>query len=119
MSHYLIDQIEKTPNIQLRTRTELDRVDGDGRVERVVLDAGRRCQRIEDDGRRVRLHRHEAAKRLAAGRGAARRQGFRPHRPRSDVGRAYARVWKERREPLTLETSAPEYSPPATSARAR
>ena len=37
MSQYLIDQIEKTPNIRLRTRTEVERVEGDGRVERVVL----------------------------------------------------------------------------------
>ena len=37
MSQYLIDQIEKTPNIQLRTLMEIDRVEGDGHVERVVL----------------------------------------------------------------------------------
>ena len=37
MSQYLIDQIEKTPNIRLRPRTEIERVEGDGRVERVAL----------------------------------------------------------------------------------
>ena len=37
MSQYLIDQIEKTPNIRLRNRTELERVEGEGRVERVGL----------------------------------------------------------------------------------
>ena len=35
MSQYLIDQIEKTPNIRLRTRTEVARVEGNGHVERV------------------------------------------------------------------------------------
>ena len=37
MSQYLIDQIEKTPNIRLRLRTEVERVEGEGHVERVAL----------------------------------------------------------------------------------
>ena len=37
MSHYLVEQIEKTPNIRLQTRTEVERVEGTGHVERVVL----------------------------------------------------------------------------------
>ena len=37
MSQYLIDQIEKTPNIRLRARTEIERVEGEGHVERVAL----------------------------------------------------------------------------------
>ena len=37
MSHYLVEQIEKTPNIRLRTRTELSRVSGTDHVERVTL----------------------------------------------------------------------------------
>src|SRR6516225_6898961 len=37
MSPYLIDQIAKTPNIQLRPRTQLERVEGDGHVERIAL----------------------------------------------------------------------------------
>ena len=37
MSQYLIEQIEQTPNIRLRTRTELERVEGTDRVERVSL----------------------------------------------------------------------------------
>ena len=37
MSQYLIDQIEKTPNIRLRPRTEIAGVEGDGHVERVAL----------------------------------------------------------------------------------
>ena len=37
-----IDQIEKTPNIRLRTRTEVARVEGDGHVERVGLEFARR-----------------------------------------------------------------------------
>ncbi len=37
MSRYLIDQIEKTSNIRVRTRTEVECIEGSGRVERVVL----------------------------------------------------------------------------------
>src|SRR5258708_40180032 len=37
MSQYLIDQIAKTPNIRLRPQMEIERVEGEARVERVVL----------------------------------------------------------------------------------
>lgn len=39
MSQYLINQIEKTQNIRVRTRTEIERVEGEGRVERVILNS--------------------------------------------------------------------------------
>ena len=75
MSQYLIDQIAKTPNIRLRPRTDVERVEGDGHVERVVL-------RSLDDGdvpgrggrRAVRVHRHASAQRVAPAGGAARRR---------------------------------------------
>jgi thioredoxin reductase (NADPH) len=108
MSHYLIDQIEKTPNIRLRTQTEIERVEGNGHVERVVLNslANGTSQLEEADALFV----------------------FIGTRPRSDwlppnilrdpkgfvlTGRdlmaaeGYSRIWKERREPLPLETSVP------------
>ena len=81
MSHYLIEQIEKTPNIRLRPRTELERVDGDGHVERVTLasvDDGTSSSR---GGRRgLRVHRHEAEERVAALVRPARSEGVRAHR---------------------------------------
>ena len=106
MSHYLIEQIEKTPNIRLQAGAELERVEGDGRVERIALKRDG-VSAIEDvDAVFV----------------------FIGTRPRSDwlpkdvlrdgkgfvlTGRdlsadpAYARIWKGRREPMALETSAP------------
>jgi thioredoxin reductase (NADPH) len=108
MSQYLIGQIEKTPNIRLRPRMEIERVEGEGHVERVVL-------RSIDDG----VCQVEEVDALFV---------FIGTRPRSDwlppdvlrnakgfvlTGRdliasdAYARVWKEPREPLPLETSVP------------
>ncbi|GAA2058281.1 FAD-dependent oxidoreductase [Williamsia deligens] len=37
MSHYLIAQIEKTPNVTVRTCTEVVGVEGDGHLERITL----------------------------------------------------------------------------------
>ncbi|WP_199742662.1 FAD-dependent oxidoreductase [Nocardia stercoris] len=37
MSHYLIEQIDKIPNIVVHTRTEVVAADGDGHLERIVL----------------------------------------------------------------------------------
>ena len=108
MSQYLIEQIEKTPNIRLRARTEVDRVEGSGHVERVALSSTNGgASQVEDvDAMFV----------------------FIGTRPQSDwlpvnvlrdpkgfvlTGRdllaadAYARIWKEPREPFSLETSAP------------
>jgi len=108
MSPYLIEQIEKTPNIRLRPRTEVERVEGEGRVERVVL-------KSLDDG----MCREEEIDALFVFIGARPRSDWLPPEVLRDAkgfvltGRdlmaaeAYPRVWKEPREPLTLETSVP------------
>jgi thioredoxin reductase (NADPH) len=107
MSRYLIEQIENTKNIRLRACTELARVEGNDRVERVALMLENGESQVEDiDAVFV----------------------FIGTRPRSDwlpavvlrdskgfiiTGRdlladaAYERIWKEGREPMPLETSAP------------
>jgi thioredoxin reductase (NADPH) len=108
MSQYLIDQIEKTGNIRVVTRTELDRVEGEGHLERVAL-------RSLDDG-------------VSTVQDANAVFVFIGTRPHSDwlpadvlrdekgfvlTGRdliaadGFARIWKESREPLPLETSVP------------
>jgi thioredoxin reductase (NADPH) len=107
MSHYLVEQIEKTPNIRLRPRMELDGVLGVERLENVTL----KC----DDGTTTT----EAVDAVFI---------FIGTRPRTDwlmevvlrndkgfviTGRdlvadtRFGRVWKERREPMALESSAP------------
>ena len=108
MSQYLIDQIGKTPNIRLRTRTEIERVEGDGRVERVALTS-------LDDG----VCRVEEADALFVFIGTRPRSDWLPPDVLRDAkgfvltGRdlmaadGYARIWKEAREPLLLETSVP------------
>jgi thioredoxin reductase (NADPH) len=108
MSQYLIEQIAKTPNIRLRGRTELDRVEGDGRVERVTLsclDSGTSAVENADAvfvfiGTRPRSEwlpssvLRDGKGFVLTGRDLAVAEGF-------------PRVWKEAREPLALETSVP------------
>ncbi len=108
MSQYLIDQIEKTPNIRLRTRTEIAGVEGDGHVERVAL-------RSVDDGR----CRTEEADAVFIFIGARPHSEWLPPDVLRDpkgfivTGRdamaadGFARTWKERRDPLPLETTVP------------
>jgi len=107
MSRYLIDQIEKTPNIRLRARTELERVEGNGQVERVVL-------RVDDGESQV-----EDIDAVFVFIGTRPRSDWLPESVLRDdkgfviTGRDLsadarcARIWKERREPMPLETSVP------------
>jgi thioredoxin reductase (NADPH) len=108
MSRYLIEQIEKTSNIRLRTRTEVECVEGSGHVERVVL-------KSLDDG----TNQVEDVDAVFVFIGTKPRSDWLPANVLRDpkgfvlTGRdlladaAYPRTWKERREPLPLETSAP------------
>jgi thioredoxin reductase (NADPH) len=107
MSRYLLEQIEKTGNIKLRLRTELERVEGNGHVERMALK--------HDDGESE----VEEVDAVFVFIGARPRSEWLPASVLRDskgfviTGRdlsseaAYARIWKERREPMALETSTP------------
>jgi thioredoxin reductase (NADPH) len=108
MSQYLVDQIARMPNIRVLARTEVERVEGDGRVERVVL-------RSLEDG----VSRTEDVDALFVFIGTRPRSDWLPPEVLLDskgfvlTGRdlmsaeAFTRLWKERREPLTLESSVP------------
>jgi thioredoxin reductase (NADPH) len=107
MSQYLIEQIEKTPNIRLRPRTELARVEGDGHVERVALaslDGG--CQVEDADAVFVFIGTRPRTEWLPPEvlRDA---KGFVLTGRELMAAEAYPRMWKESREPLPLETSVP------------
>jgi thioredoxin reductase (NADPH) len=108
MSPYLIEQIERTPNIRLVRLTEVERVEGDGRVEQVTL-------KSLDDG----SSRPEAADAVFIFIGTRPRSDWLPPSVLRDdrgfvlTGRdlmaadGFPRTWKEQREPLLLETSVP------------
>ena len=107
MSQYLIDQIAATPNIRLRPLTELERVQGDGHVESVVLqslDGTATCEqadavfvfigtRPESDWLPPAILR-DARGFVLTGRDVM-------------AAERYPQVWKESREPMPLETSVP------------
>ena len=106
MSHYLIEQIEKTPNIRLRTRTELERVDGEERVERVRLAHDGVAEEESIDAVFVFIGTRPRSDWLPDGvlrdeKGFVTTGRDLPADPR------FAKLWKERREPMALETSAP------------
>ncbi len=105
MSRYLIEQIAGTPNIRLRPRTELDSVEGDGRVERVVLrspDAPPASEAV--DAVFVFIGTRPQSDWLPAGvlRDA---KGFVLTGRDVTSAERCAHVWKESRDPLPLETS--------------
>jgi thioredoxin reductase (NADPH) len=107
MSHYLIEQIEKTSNIRLRARTELARVEGTDHVERVTL---KRCDGVSEveniDAVFVFIGTRPQSDWLPADV-VRDDKGFVITGRELSSNPAYARVWKERREPMALETSAP------------
>jgi thioredoxin reductase (NADPH) len=108
MSQYLIEQIEKTPNIHLLRQTEIEKVEGEGHVESVVL-------KSLADGSTT----SQQADALFIFIGTRPRSEWLPPEVLLDAkgfvltGRdlmaaeGYVRIWKEQREPLVLETSVP------------
>jgi thioredoxin reductase (NADPH) len=108
MSHYLIEQIEKTPNIRLRPQTEIERVEGDGHVERVAFKslAGGAATTDEADALFIFIGTRPRSDWLSAEvmRDA---KGFVLTGRDLMAAEGYTRIWKEQREPLVLETSVP------------
>ncbi len=108
MSQYLIDQIGQTPNIRLRPCTELATVEGNGRVEHVGL-------KSLADG----THQVEDADAVFIFIGTQPRSDWLPGEVLRDskgfvltgtdlvAAESFTRVWKERRQPLMLESSLP------------
>ncbi len=108
MSQYLIDQIAKTSNIHVMPRREVAKVEGDGHVEHVTLVS------LDDNSTSS-----EEVDALFIFIGTRPRSDWLPAEVLRDekgfvlTGRdlmaaeAYARTWKQKREPLLLETSVP------------
>jgi thioredoxin reductase (NADPH) len=106
MSAYLIDQIEKTPNIHLRVKTELDCVEGEGHVQQVSLRQGAESCLEDIDAVFIFIGAKPRSDWLPAGV-LRDPKGFVITGRDLPVDPRYARTWKERREPLPLETSSP------------
>ena len=107
MSQYLIEQIDKTPNIRLRALTELERCEGTDRLERVALKSAAGESQVEEiDAVFIFIGTRPRSDWLPAAvlRNA---KGFVLTGKDLSADPQYARIWKERREPMLLETSAP------------
>ena len=109
MSRYLIQRIESTPNVVLRTRTQVEALEGEDGLERVRwrhVDSGERetarhPQPVPDDGRR-------SQHRLAGGLRRPRRQEVREDRRRSAArGSRAAPTGRCPAAPTCMETSIP------------
>jgi thioredoxin reductase (NADPH) len=108
MSRYLIDQIAAIPRIKVRTHTTIERVEGSERLERVWLRSAVDDSLVveEVDAVFVYIGTRPRSEWLPApvlrdpkgfvltGNDATRHEAF-------------ARIWKEERQPMTLETSVP------------
>jgi len=108
MSRYLIDRINETPNIRVRPCTEIEAVEGEGRLERVVVRCASSDEVTTDEIDALfifigtRPHTDwlpEAVLRDAKGFVLTGRD--------SAMSEAFPRLWKEPREPLLLETTVP------------
>lgn len=106
MSHYLIEQLKEIPTVHIRTLMALDRVEGDGRLERIWLRSLDSDARIEEaaDALFVFIGTRPHSEWLPA-EVLRNEKGFvltgRDLRPNE----GFPRIWKEEREPLPLETS--------------
>jgi thioredoxin reductase (NADPH) len=108
MSHYLVDQIEKTSNIRVLLRTEIERVEGEGHVERVglkSLDDGQ-SRVLDVDALFVFIGTRPLSDWLPSDV-LRDEKGFVLTGRDLMAAEAYPRIWKESREPLLLETSVP------------
>ena len=108
MSHYLVEQLAQMPNLRIRTRMEVERVDGDGRVERVCLRLPETDSRLEEQADALFVF-----------------IGTRPHSDwlgqlvlRDEKGfvltgrdlllsKLFTRTWKESREPTAIGNQRP------------
>jgi thioredoxin reductase (NADPH) len=106
MSHYLINQIAALSNIRIRPRTVVDRVEGDGRLERMWL------RSLDTDS--VVIEKVDAAFVFIGTRPHSdwlppsvlrNAKGFVLTGHDATFAEAFARIWKEDRDPLPLETT--------------
>jgi thioredoxin reductase (NADPH) len=108
MSKYLIEQLEKTPNVRLRPCLEVTRVEGDGHVERLTLVPAAGGEPAVEDADAVFVFIGTRPQSDWLPEGVLRdSKGFVLTGRELMAADAYARTWKETRAPLLLETSIP------------
>jgi thioredoxin reductase (NADPH) len=107
MSRYLVRRIEETPTIQVRTRTEIVALEGNGHLERVLRCDDTGAIAAQDVRHVFLMTGAEASTRWLSGRVALDPKGFvktGPDLAREDLAAAQ---WPLDRSPYPLETSRP------------
>lgn len=107
MSQYLIDQLKQIPNVRILPRMVLERVTGKGRLEKVFLcsldDGGRFEQDAEAVFVFIGTRPHSSWLPSVVLRDS---KGFVVTGRDASLSPRFEQIWKERREPMPLETSA-------------
>ena len=104
MSHYLVRQLEATPNVDIRVGTEIVGGGGDGWLTHLVLrDRASGAEETVARRRALPLDRGPPAHGVAPRRDRARRAGASSSRAPTSRGTA----WPLERDPFPLETSMP------------
>jgi thioredoxin reductase (NADPH) len=108
MSRYLIDQIAVIPNIRVRAHTTVERVEGDGRLERVWLRSTTDDSLVVEDVDAVFVYIGTRPRTEWLPQSILRdTRGFVLTGGDASLHEAFPRVWKEDRQPMPLETSVP------------
>ena len=107
MSHYLIDQLAAIPRIRIRTQTEVERAEGDGRLQRIWLrsKADDSVTVEEADAVFVFIGTRPHSDWMPASvlRNA---KGFVLTGHDAMLAESFPKLWKEARQPMPLETTA-------------
>jgi thioredoxin reductase (NADPH) len=108
MSRYLLDQIAAIPHIRLRTQTTIERVEGNGRLERVWLRSTADNSLVVEDVDAVFVYIGTRPRSEWLPAPVLRDpKGFVLTGNDAVLHDAFPRIWKEERQPLPLETSVP------------
>ena len=107
MSRYLLRRIEETPTIQLRTRTEIVALEGNGHLERVQWRDGTGAVTSHDVKHVFLMTGAEANTGWLNGRVALDAKGFIKTGPDLTQDNLAAAQWPLERSPYPLETSRP------------
>lgn len=107
MSRYLVRRIEETPNIELRTRTEIVELEGKGWLERVLWRDGSGAVTSHDIRHVFMMTGAEANTAWLGGRVTLDSNGFIKTGPDLTPEELTAARWPLERRPYLLETSLP------------
>jgi len=108
MSRYLVDQIAAIPHIRIRTQTTIERVEGNGRLERVWLRSATDNSLVVEDVDAVFVYIGTRPRSEWLPAPVLRDpKGFVLTGNDAVLHEAFRRIWKEERLPSPLETSVP------------